>query len=389
LLILAGGAGLFAPRDPMPSLGPALFVAGSLACVLWLTSREPVSRGRDRGRYGSSGPAAQQIMGYSGELQVRATLAAELPDEYVLLNGLTLPHGSGDLDHVVVGPSGLFLIETKTMAGSITCDALGNWRRTKIGRGGTAYGAYIGDPGRQVRRNIHALRECLQRRVPHVCWGSALWIEGLVVFPHPRTVLHVNHNRTTALRLDEIVSRIRGNRPRRTLQPHDVIDITAALLQERQVGLRRVLLTDRGEHRAAQALVELAMALPVLLALVFGIVALSRVVQAHLAIVTVAHEVARAGALGSSPQDARRKMDERIDEVVPGLGLERGALRITTDVSEYGRAEGQVAATARYLVNLSDLPLVGWAPALELRVSHAEWVDPYRAGIQRTPEQGP
>ena len=131
------------------------------------------------------------------------------------------------------------------------------------------------------------------------------------------------------------------------------------------------------------------MALPVLLALVFGIVALSRVLQAHSAVVTVAHEVARAGALGLSPEDAHRRMLLRAEEVVPGLGLDRRMLEVTPDVSAFRLAEGQVMARAHYHLDLADLPLLGWAPPLELRVEHREWVDPYRAGISHTAEAGP
>jgi hypothetical protein len=35
----------------------------------------------------------------------------------------------------------------------------------------------------------------------------------------------------------------------------------------------------------------------------------------------------------------------------------------------------------RYTTPLSDLPLVGWAPSVEVRAEHVEWVDPYRAGL--------
>jgi len=319
-------------------------------------------------------------MGRSGEQQVRATLASELPEAYVLFNGLTLPRAAGDLDHVVIGPSGVFLLETKTMAGHIVCDPDGTWRRTRVGRAGTAYGAYIGDPARQVQRNIHAVRQCLKRRLPHLFWNTPLWIEGMVVFPHPDTVLAAEHSRVPAFKLDDIARRICGHRPRRALQPQDVVDVTAALLQERLTGFRLA--------RGAQAIVELALVMPVLVSLVFGVVALSRVVQAHSAIVGIAHEVARAGALGSSPEDALRRMDVRASEVSTGLGLDRAALQVTPDVSRFSGLEGQVAATARYMVDLSDLPLVGWAPPVQLRVVHTEWIDPYRAGVHRDAERG-
>jgi hypothetical protein len=381
LLIVFGVLGLVAPRQPIPSLGAGLFVAVGLLCVLWLADRDPAGwRGR-RARPSGADREAQQHMGRSGEQQVRATLATELPEDYVLLNGLTLPRGAGDVDHLVVGPSGLFVIETKTMSGSIVCAADGTWRRTKVGRAGTPYGAYIGDPATQVRRNIHAVRDCLRRRAPQLFLGQGLWIEGLVVFAHPATQFATEHSRVPAVRLAEAAARIRGHRPRRPLEPAEIIAITAALLEERRTMVPLA--------RSAQAVVELALVVPFLLSLVFGTLALSRVVQAHSAIVTIAHEVARAGALGSSQQDALRRMDLRADEVASGLGLDRAALQVTPDASAIAGAEGRVVAIAHYVVDLSDLPLVGWAPPLAVRAEHTEWVDPFRAGIRRALETGP
>lgn len=136
--------------------------------------------------------------------------------------------------------------------------------------------------------------------------------------------------------------------------------------------------------RSAQALVEMALALPVVLALVFGTVALSRVVQAHSAIVAIAHEVARAGALGANQADALKRMQLRASEVTPGLGLDSAMLEIISDASAYARNEGHVAATVRYLVDLRDVPLVGWAPRPLMRARHVEWIDPFRGGVDDT-----
>jgi len=381
LLTLLGGLALVIPRASRDSIGPALFVAVGVLCVLWLSNRRTRRWRRMHPREPEVEREAQQHMGRSGEHQVRAALAAELPESYVLLNGLTLPHSAGDIDHLVVGPSGVFLLETKTMAGYIVCDADGTWRRTKVGRAGTPYGAFIGDPAAQVQRNIYAVRECLQRRVPRLFRGTPLWIEGLVVFPHPATQLDTEHSAIPAVRLQDTPQRIRAHQPRRALEGQEIIDIAAALLQERRKGL---LL-----KRSAQAVVELVLALPVLLALVFGILALSRIVQAHSALVTVAHEVARAGALGTSPRDALVRMHARTAEVTPGLGLDAAALDVASDASAFVGPDGRVVAVARYVVDLTDLPIVGWTPPLSLRVEHTEWVDPFRAGIRRALESEP
>jgi Nuclease-related domain len=43
---------------------------------------------------------------------VAQRLAREIPAEYAPINGLKLPRGAGDIDHLVIGPTGVFLVES-------------------------------------------------------------------------------------------------------------------------------------------------------------------------------------------------------------------------------------------------------------------------------------
>jgi hypothetical protein len=61
------------------------------------------------------------FLGRRGESAVTDALKT-LPDDYVLLNDLMLPEGRGNLDHFVIGPNGLFAIETKNYSGYVKCD---------------------------------------------------------------------------------------------------------------------------------------------------------------------------------------------------------------------------------------------------------------------------
>jgi Flp pilus assembly protein TadG len=354
-----------------------LFVASVICTALWLTGQ-----GRRRGSHdsrpkaGSAERKAQELMGMYGEQHVAEVLAGELPADYVLINGLKLPRGSGDVDHVVVGPNGVFLLETKTMAGRIVCESDGTWRRTRIGRAGTPYAAYIGDPAAQVQRNIVAVRECLRSRMPRLFRGRPLWVQGMVVFAHPRTVLEAEHSRVPAVVLDRAAERICAHRSQRSLQPREVQALVDALLEE---GSREQFAFAR---QSAQAVVEIALLLPVLLGLACGTVALSRLVQAQTAVTAVAHEAARAGALGRDPVDAVSRMRQRADLVAPGLGLNPNELILACDVTQFAQAPAHVTARVQYPVSMSDLPLVGWLPAVPVvQAAHTEWVDPFRSGI--------
>jgi hypothetical protein len=60
--------------------------------------------------------------GASGEIQVGCILSG-FPDDFYVLNDLTTPFGN--LDHVVIGPNGVFVLDTKNCRGLITPDGAG------------------------------------------------------------------------------------------------------------------------------------------------------------------------------------------------------------------------------------------------------------------------
>lgn len=59
--------------------------------------------------------------GARGEEMVAGELA-HLPGEWTVFNGLLLPNGQ-DIDHVAIGPQGIFVVETKHWSGAVTIEA--------------------------------------------------------------------------------------------------------------------------------------------------------------------------------------------------------------------------------------------------------------------------
>ena len=62
------------------------------------------------------------LKGATGE-QAVARKIDDLPDEYRVIHDLATPFGN--LDHVVIGPTGVFILETKNWKGTITADGKG------------------------------------------------------------------------------------------------------------------------------------------------------------------------------------------------------------------------------------------------------------------------
>ncbi len=121
--------------------------------------------------------------GAAGETILPQALQS-LPDSWTLLNGVPVPGARADIDHVLVGPGGIWAIEAKHHVGMVQCvgDA---WGYARTGPGGVPQTGHIGNPSGQARRAAAALEGYLQRH------GVSHPVRPLVVFTHPKVELHV------------------------------------------------------------------------------------------------------------------------------------------------------------------------------------------------------
>lgn len=136
--------------------------------------------------------------------------------------------------------------------------------------------------------------------------------------------------------------------------------------------LCRVPARRRRATQTGQALVELALVVPLLLMLVFGVVAVGRLVQAQMGVSAVVREAALSAAI-TQHADAGYA---RGQAVAVGYNLAPGALQLVV-AGDFKRG-GQVGASARYTVSFGDLPLLGWAN-LTVTARHVEQVDRYQS----------
>lgn len=91
---------------------------------------------------------------------------AQLPDSYtVIMNAVVTYDGKrSEIDNIVVGPTGVFVIETKNHNGTITADYNAHdWLQVKVGKGGTAYSKTFYSPVRQVGTHVYRLAHCLRQ----------------------------------------------------------------------------------------------------------------------------------------------------------------------------------------------------------------------------------
>jgi nuclease-like protein len=142
------------------------------------------------------------FLGKRGELRVTQALNA-LPDDYVLLNDLVLPKRRGNIDHFLIGPNGLFVIETKNFDSNVSCDGDRWFVNGKPTKGLSS----------QAKSNAWAVRENLQP-VFNEHRAYLPFVEPLLVFVKHKRRLDLNQPTVHVLKLEELVDFIYNYKPR-------------------------------------------------------------------------------------------------------------------------------------------------------------------------------
>lgn len=131
--------------------------------------------------------------GIHGESET-ARIISILPDSYRGYQNLKVKFNGGvsELDMVVVGPTGVFVIETKNMKGYIM-GSYNNpqWVQHKVGRGGTPYSKNFYSPVKQVGTHVYRLANFLRG---HSC---RVYVDAMVYFSNPATTVQLTGVPTT------------------------------------------------------------------------------------------------------------------------------------------------------------------------------------------------
>lgn len=141
---------------------------------------------------------------------------------------------------------------------------------------------------------------------------------------------------------------------------------------------RRWIALCRGlGDESGNAMIEAALVIPVVLVMVFGIVATGRVVQAQIAVQSVVREASRTLAVAPSLEDGLPAARARALAVASGQGLTPERLQLTVDPGTFARG-GTVRTDASYPVTLGDLPLLGLVE-VTVSSSHEQRIEQYRS----------
>jgi len=145
--------------------------------------------------------------GRQGEKRVNRLLGSSLSDDYYLINDLYLQGSRGDIDHILLAPNGIFVLETKNWRGKITCNG-DKWHRS-------GKGEISSSPSRQVKWNASRIKRIIDNSP--TLRTLDIWVEGIVILTNKHTTLNLNSPTVPILKLDHLLKYIKNHESATTL----------------------------------------------------------------------------------------------------------------------------------------------------------------------------
>ncbi|USG65111.1 NERD domain-containing protein [Brevibacillus ruminantium] len=137
--------------------------------------------------------------GLQGEKNTNRLLGS-LPESYAVLSDITIEvEGKrSQIDHIVVGPTGVYVIETKNLNGSIVgSESDHQLVQHKIGRRGGEYSKSFYNPVKQVGTHVYRLATYLKK------YSLDTWVQGIVYFSNPDAEVNVNSEKIPVFCFEE------------------------------------------------------------------------------------------------------------------------------------------------------------------------------------------
>ena len=187
--------------------------------------------------------SGQYHKGKIGEILVEEHLKG-LSDNYCLINDIMLPESYGNIDHIILGPNGIFVIESKNYGGKIICDG-DEWHRhyeggLTISMRGRPYWKPsrdydIGSPSKQVKRNAVKLKQIIEPQKGIFKRQLKLWVEGIVVFTNSTVDLKLNNPTVSVLKVEELYDYVKNKKSWINFSPKE-LDLIGNLILRRAKG---------------------------------------------------------------------------------------------------------------------------------------------------------
>lgn len=140
----------------------------------------------------------------------------QLPSDFIVLNKVWLQDPEGrmsEIDHLVIGKTGVFCIETKGYRGMIYGSPDSPWKQLKSTRGGHLKWRQVTNPISQCQCHARTVRAIIESR-----GGVGNWVAPVVVFSYPQVVLNLTQldkSEAEIISLDNLLEYIKTRVPDR------------------------------------------------------------------------------------------------------------------------------------------------------------------------------
>ncbi len=158
--------------------------------------------------------AARWLTGYNGEIKV-AKILKKLKN-YRVINDVPLKNKT-NIDHVVLGKNGIFVIETKNVCGRIYVNGK-NWERIKIKNGKKL--VVKENPINQARRNAYLLARYIKSKT-----GKNYPVKAVVVLANSRVKKKIKNSKTPILTIKEINKYIKSYKAKNPISKREIKEI--------------------------------------------------------------------------------------------------------------------------------------------------------------------
>jgi Ca2+/Na+ antiporter len=126
----------------------------------------------------------QERYGAIGELKTGIYLQEILPDDFTVIQNTVVHYNGGqsEIDNIVIGKTGIFIIEVKTMKGKVYADYdAHDWKKVKTDKYGIEHEKEFYSPVKQVGTHVYRLAKTLRGM------GIYTYVRAVVYFSDPDT----------------------------------------------------------------------------------------------------------------------------------------------------------------------------------------------------------
>jgi len=158
------------------------------------------------------------------EEEIVAKHLSLLGDPYRVVHDVVLPNMRGNIDHIVFGPNGVFVIETKNNNGLISCNGDLSMQR-KVGQLGTPYLGKIGCPSKQAKRYAISLKDFIRDKL-----AINVYVNCIIVFTNQEAILRIINPTVFVLKHSDLCEFIKTHHSDKTLSSKELKKLEETIL---------------------------------------------------------------------------------------------------------------------------------------------------------------